>query len=70
LSAGNNAKARAKTGPTTDQGKQISSRNASKHNCTSTRLIVKGEDPAASAAPLESLTAEYQPETEGQIPFR
>jgi hypothetical protein len=59
-------KPRGKTGPTTEQGKRISSQNASKHNCTSMCLIVKGEDPAAFAALLESLIAEYQPETEGQ----
>jgi hypothetical protein len=59
-------KPRGKTGPTTEQGKQISSRNASKHNCTSTQLIVQGEDPAAFTALLESLTAEYQPETQMQ----
>jgi hypothetical protein len=59
-------KARGKTGPTTEQGKQISSRNASKHNCTSTSLIVNGESPAEFASLLENLTAEYQPETEMQ----
>jgi hypothetical protein len=59
-------KPRGKTGPTTEAGKQISSRNAAKHNCTSTSLIVKGEDAAAFTTLLESLTAEYQPETQGQ----
>jgi hypothetical protein len=59
-------KPRGKTGPTTEQGKQISSRNAAKHNCTSTQLIVQGEDPAAFTALLESLTSEYQPETQMQ----
>jgi hypothetical protein len=59
-------KPRGKTGPTTEQGKQISSRNAAKHNCTSTSLIVQGEDPAAFDTLVESLTAEYQPETQMQ----
>jgi hypothetical protein len=50
-------KPRGKTGPTT---------NAVNHNSTSTSLIVKGEDAAAFTTLLESLTAEYQPETQGQ----
>jgi hypothetical protein len=57
---------RGSTGPTTDRGKQISSQNASKHHCTSTQLIVGNEDPAEFDALLDSLTAEYQPETEMQ----
>jgi hypothetical protein len=57
---------RGKTGPTTPSGKAVSSRNASKHNCTSAQLIVGDEDPDEFAALLESLTAEYQPETEMQ----
>jgi hypothetical protein len=57
---------RGKTGPTTPSGKAITSRNASKHNCTSTQLIVGDEDPDEFTALLESLTAEYQPETEMQ----
>ena len=54
------------TGPATDRGKQISSQNAAKHNCTSTQLIVGDEVPAEFDALLDSLTAEYQPETEMQ----
>jgi hypothetical protein len=57
---------RGSTGPTTDRGKQISSQNASKHHCTSTQLIVGDEDRAEFDALLDSLTAEYQPETEMQ----
>jgi hypothetical protein len=57
---------RGKTGPTTSRGKSISSRNASKHNCTSQRLIVEGESLADFNALLESLTSEFHPETEMQ----
>jgi hypothetical protein len=57
---------RGKTGPATLSGKAITSRNAAKHNCTSTQLIVGDEDPNEFTALLESLTAEYQPETEMQ----
>jgi hypothetical protein len=57
---------RGKTGPTTPAGKATSSRNASKHHCTSTSLIVPGESQTDFAALLESLTMEYQPETDSQ----
>lgn len=59
-------KPRGKTGPTTEHGKSISSRNASKHNCTSQQLIVPGENADDFAALLHSVTLEYQPETEMQ----
>jgi len=59
-------KPRGTTGPTTEQGKRVASRNAAKHNCTSKSLIVKGENPDDFAALLHSLTREYQPETEMQ----
>jgi hypothetical protein len=54
------------TGPTTEAGKQIASRNAAKHNCTSTSLIVPGETQSEFDALLESLIAEYRPETQMQ----
>ena len=59
-------KPRGTTGPTTEAGKQIASRNAAKHNCTSTSLIVPGETQSEFDALLESLTAEYRPETQMQ----
>jgi hypothetical protein len=57
---------RGATGPTTEYGKQIASRNAAKHNCTSTSLILPGESQAEFDTLLESLIAEYLPETEMQ----
>jgi hypothetical protein len=57
---------RGATGPTTEHGKQIASRNAAKHNCTSASLILPGESQAEFDALLESLIAEYRPETEMQ----
>jgi hypothetical protein len=59
-------KPRGRTGPTTEQGKQIASRNAAKHNCTSKSLIVPGEIQSEFDALLASLIAEYQPATEMQ----
>jgi hypothetical protein len=59
-------KPRGTTGPTTEAGKQIASRNAATHNCTSTSLIVPGETQAEFDALLESLSAEYRPETQMQ----
>jgi hypothetical protein len=58
--------ARGRTGPITERGKQIASRNAAKHNCTSSSLIVGGEIQADFDALLESLVSEYLPETEMQ----
>jgi hypothetical protein len=57
---------RRATGPTTEHGKQIASRNAAKHNCTSMSLILPGETQAEFDALLENLIAEYRPETEMQ----
>jgi hypothetical protein len=57
---------RGATGPTTEHGKRIASRNAVKHNCTSTSLILPGETQAEFDTLLESLIAEYLPETEMQ----
>jgi hypothetical protein len=57
---------RGATGPTTEHGKQIASRNAAKHNCTSTSLILPTETQAEFDALLENLIAEYRPETEMQ----
>jgi hypothetical protein len=59
-------KPRGTTGPTTEAGKQIASRNAAKHNCTSKSLIVPGENQSEFDALLESLIAEYRPETDMQ----
>ena len=59
-------KPRGTTGPTTEAGKQIASRNAAKHNCTSKSLIVPGESQPEFDTLLESLIAEYLPETQMQ----
>jgi hypothetical protein len=59
-------KPRGTTGPPTEAGKQIASRNAAKHNCTSKSLIVPGETQSEFDTLLENLTAEYQPETQMQ----
>ncbi len=49
------------TGPTSPEGKIISSGNSLKHGLASGRLIIPGEDPAQFDALLRDLLAEHQP---------
>src|SRR5690348_7702443 len=51
------------TGPVTDTGKEISSRNALTHGGTSEKLIVPGERQEDFDALLNNLLEEYSPET-------
>ena len=51
------------TGPVTDAGKEISSRNALTHGGTSEKLIVPGERQEDFDTLLNSLLEEYSPET-------
>jgi hypothetical protein len=51
------------TGPTTSEGKAISSSNATTHGGTSEKLIVAGEKMEDFASLLEGLKAQYNPET-------
>jgi len=51
------------TGPVTDAGKEISSRNALTHGGTSEKLIVPGERQEDFDALLHNLLEEYSPET-------
>ncbi|HEY6990658.1 MAG TPA: hypothetical protein VH369_19840 [Bryobacteraceae bacterium] len=53
------------TGPVTDTGKEISSRNALTHGGTSEKLIVPGERQEDFDALLNNLLEEYSPETPG-----
>jgi hypothetical protein len=54
----NRANAQSSTGPSSVEGKAVSSRNSLKWGLTAKAAIVPGEDPAA----LESLAAEYHEE--------
>ena len=57
------------TGPTTPEGKAISSANSLKHGLASGRPIIPGEDPAEFEALLSHLTNEHAPagETESLL---
>jgi hypothetical protein len=57
------AKLYPQTGPATDTGKEISSRNATTHGGTSEKLIVPGERPEDFEALLRNMLDEYSPET-------
>jgi hypothetical protein len=50
------------TGPRTEEGKAISSRNAFKHGLASGQLIIPGENPDDYAALLSGFVSEYRPE--------
>ena len=49
------------TGPRTSTGKATSSRNSFKHGLASGAVVVPGEDPAASDALLNDLSADHAP---------
>lgn len=49
------------TGPRTEEGKAISSRNAFKHGLAGGQLIITGENPDDYAALLSGFLSEYQP---------
>ena len=52
------------TGRTSPAGKATSSQNATKHGCTSTRLILPGESEADWLQLREGWIADYQPDSE------
>jgi hypothetical protein len=51
------------TGPKTSSGKAVSSQNAIKHGCTSTRLLLPDENEAEWLALKARWLAEYQPDS-------
>jgi hypothetical protein len=50
------------TGPTTPEGKAISSQNALKHGLASRRLFIPGEDPSAFEELLRSFKLDFKPD--------
>lgn len=58
----NRANAAKSTGPKTMEGKETSSRNATKHGLTSRQVIIAGEDECAYETLVTGLEAQYQPE--------
>jgi hypothetical protein len=57
----NRANAQQCTGPNTDEGKAVSSRNSLKHGLTSKQVVLPGEDHAEFELLRETLTSEYKP---------
>lgn len=57
----NRANAQQSTGPKTQEGKAISSRNATRHSLTSKQVVIPGEDPAAYDAHRADLVAALKP---------
>jgi hypothetical protein len=51
------------TGPRTDEGKERSSKNATKHGCTSRELVLAHEDPEEWEAVLEGWLESYETDT-------
>ena len=59
----NQANSQKSTGPKTEEGKAISSRNRLSHGFASSTRFVKGEDPAEFNSLLDDLISEHQPAT-------
>jgi hypothetical protein len=61
--AANRANARKSHGPSTEAGKRISSRNATRHGLLANAVVLEGESQERFNALLNSLNAEFQPTT-------
>jgi hypothetical protein len=59
--AANRANAQLSTGPTTDHGKAMASRNATRHGLLSARLFLDDEEPAEFDLLMADLTASLHP---------
>ncbi len=57
------------TGPRTQNGKAISSRNSTTHGCCSNQIIIKGESEEAFKQLLEDWLRDYEPEDSLQRSF-
>jgi hypothetical protein len=57
----NHSNAQRSTGPKTHEGKQASSRNATRHGLTGTQIVIPGEDTAAYEELREGLVQSYRP---------
>src|SRR5258708_16032634 len=65
----NRLNAQKSTGPSTPEGRAAVSLNSLKYGLYAETLILPGEDPAAFAALLDRLDAEYQPATPTEETF-
>lgn len=57
----NRGNAQLSSGPKTIEGKQASSRNATRHGLTGTQIVIAGEDPAAYEELQQGLYQSYRP---------
>ena len=58
----NRRNARNSTGPRTEAGKQVSSRNAMRHGLTAEQVLLEGEDCARFDALRSAINMEFAPE--------
>jgi hypothetical protein len=67
--AANQANARLSTGPVSEAGKAISSRNNLRHGFRSKTVLLPGDDPAEYEVLLDELTAQFSPQDLTEIRF-
>jgi hypothetical protein len=65
--AANQVNAQLSTGPRTEEGKQISSRNNFRHGLASSQLLIAGEDPAEWQAMYDGFFQDHQPANTTEI---
>jgi hypothetical protein len=63
----NRANAQRSTGPKTEQGKAVSSRNATRHGLAGNQVVIKDEDPAAYEALRQELIDSYKPANAAEL---
>ena len=54
-------------GPVTEEGKQISARNSTRHGLLADTVVLLGESKGSFTAMMEELVAEHRPETESEM---
>jgi hypothetical protein len=59
----NQTNAQSSTGPVTEEGKRISSRNNFRHGLTGSQLLIPGEDPEEWHSMRDAFFQEHQPST-------
>jgi hypothetical protein len=62
----NRENAKLSSGPKTHEGKQASSRNATRHGLTSTQIVIPGEDEAAYEKLRHGMVESYRPANEAE----
>ena len=62
----NRENAKLSSGPKTHEGKQASSRNATRHGLTGTQIVMPGEDAAAYEELREGMVQSYRPANEAE----